>query len=75
MDFFCKECGKRKTGGDEWLLVFKFEKPGTEVKNTIIFADWSAKRALHPRALHFCSLACQNAHVKKRDAREPVTLS
>ncbi len=75
MDFFCKGCGKRKSAGDQWLLVFEFEKPGTGVKNTIVFADWDEKRALHPRALHFCSVMCQKAYGKKSGAREPVTLS
>ena len=74
MEFLCKGCGKQKQTGERWLLAFEFEKPGTDIKNTIVLADWYEKRALHPRALHFCSSACQEAYVAKRDAREPVAL-
>ena len=73
MEFVCKGCGKPKPANEQWLLVFEFGKPGTDFKNTMILAEWDEARALHPSALHFCSIACQKAYVAKRDAREPVT--
>lgn len=63
MDFICKECGKRKGPTDEWLIVFEFEKPGTEIRNMAVLAEWSDKRALDQRAAHFCSISCQKAYV------------
>lgn len=70
MEFVCKGCGKRKGAADEWLLVFEFVKPDTDVKNMIFLAEWDDKRALDPRATHFCSLACQKGYVAKYYARE-----
>ncbi len=72
MDFVCKGCGKRKGPGDEWLLVLEFEKPGTNIRNMVILAEWDDKQALNPRAVHFCSVACQQAFVAKHYARELV---
>ena len=63
MEFLCKGCGKRKGAADEWLIVLEFEKPETDIKNTIVLADWDDKRALDPRAAHFCSITCQKAYV------------
>jgi len=72
MEFFCKGCGQRKGATDQWLLVLEFEKPGTEVKNMVILAEWDDKHALDPRATHFCSFACQKAYVAQHYSRELV---
>lgn len=70
MEFICKGCGKRKGATDQWLLVLELQKPGTEIRNTVILAEWDDKRALDPRATHFCSFACQKAYVAKYYAKE-----
>lgn len=75
MDFVCKGCGKRKGPGDEWLLVVEFEKPGTNIRNMVILAEWDDKQALNARAAHFCSFTCQKAYVAKHYAKELVSSS
>jgi hypothetical protein len=72
MEFLCKGCGKRKGPMDEWLIVLEFEKPGTETRNMVVLAEWNDKRALDPRAAHFCSVACQKAYVAQHYSRELV---
>ena len=72
MEFLCKGCVKRKSATDEWLLVLEFEKPSTEIRNMVILAEWNDKRALDPRAVHFCSITCQKAYIAKHYARELV---
>ncbi len=72
MEFICKGCGKRKGLTDEWLLALEFEKPGTEMRNMVILSEWNDKRALDPRAAHFCSLGCQKEYVAQHYARELV---
>jgi hypothetical protein len=69
MEFVCKGCGKRKGGTEEWLLVWEFEKPGTTIRNMVILAEWNEKRALDPRAAHFCSLSCRKAYVVQHYGR------
>ncbi len=50
--------------------MLEFEKPGAEIKNMVILAEWDEKQARDPRAVHFCSLACQKAYIARHYARE-----
>ena len=70
MEFTCHGCGRYKKQGDEWLLVLELDKPGTQIRNMVILAEWDEKQALDPRAVHFCSLACQKTYSARHYAKE-----
>ncbi len=45
-------------------------KAGHGKGNMVILAEWDDKRALDPRAAHFCRLSCRKAYVAEHYARE-----
>ena len=56
MEFVCTFCGKREGGPETWLLAFELGKPGTDLRNTLIYLDeWDEKLAEESNALYFCS--------------------
>jgi hypothetical protein len=62
--FTCKLCGKREDEPQDWLLAIELIKPGTDVRNTIVFANqWDKKSAYAANAVHFCSKQCKDLYL------------
>ncbi len=66
MEFVCNFCGKREGEPQDWLLIFEFTKPGTDLRNTIFFVTkWDTQIALEANAVHFCSRPCQEQYLAR----------
>lgn len=64
MEFVCKFCGKREGKPQGWLLAFELIKPGSDLRNTLVYLDeWDEKVAREANALHFCSRECQQNYL------------
>lgn len=64
MEFLCKSCGKREGEPQGWLLAVELIKPGSDLRNTIIYLDeWDARIATGDNALHFCSRECREYYL------------
>ena len=67
MDFLCSSCGKRECEPQGWRLIIEFNKPGTDIRNTIFIVDnWDASKALDPHASCFCSPSCEESYLAAR---------
>ena len=64
MEFFCAFCGKRGGEPQSWLLALEMLKPGTDLRNTLVYLDqWDERLAQDSNALYFCSKDCQRSYL------------
>jgi hypothetical protein len=67
MEYMCRLCGKREGEPQGWHLVIEWDKPGTEIRNTIFIMDqWDANRATESNAASFCSDECKEKYLADR---------
>ncbi len=65
--FECDTCHRLKSGDkEEWILGFAAENIGAVSARREISFDpqWDSARALHPLAVHFCSVECKDKYLK-----------
>jgi hypothetical protein len=68
IEFVCDSCGRVKDGDDDaWILGLAAEAVGlTAARREItITSVWDRERAVHPLAVHFCSVQCKNGYMQK----------
>lgn len=67
IQYICESCAMVKNADDPWILGLAAEALGAAGarREVSIFPGWDPDRAVHPLAVHFCSLACKNKYLAK----------
>ena len=77
IQFVCDSCGKIKQSSDAWIVGRAAEAVGVTAarREVTIQSAWDRATALHPFAVHFCSLKCKDSYMAELfapDAKERV---
>lgn len=65
IQFVCDSCTVVKQAGDVWMLGMAAESLGLAAsrREVTILPIWDRSRAVHPLAVHFCSLECKDNYM------------
>lgn len=65
LQFVCDNCSAVKALDDIWILGVAAEAVGvtTARREVTILAAWDRERAVHPLAVHFCSVDCKEKYM------------
>ena len=65
IQFVCDSCGKIKQSSDAWIVGRAAEAVGVTAarREVTIQSSWDRATALHPFAVHFCSLKCKDSYM------------
>src|SRR5438477_2766561 len=65
IQFVCDSCGKIKQSSDAWIVGRAAEAVGVTAarREVTIQSAWDRATALHPFAVHFCSLKCKDSYM------------
>ncbi|MGH9512798.1 MAG: hypothetical protein ACRD2U_11755 [Terriglobales bacterium] len=67
IQFACDSCGTIKEPSDAWILGLAAEAVGVTSarKEVNILSGWDRPNAVHPLAVHFCSLECKDDYMAR----------
>jgi hypothetical protein len=67
IQFVCDSCGKIKQSSDAWIVGRAAEAVGVAAarREVTIQSGWDEATALHPFAVHFCSVKCKDKYMAK----------
>ena len=65
IQFVCDSCAMLKRPDDVWVLGLAAESHGVAAarREVTILSVWDRNRAVHPLAVHFCSLECKDNYL------------
>jgi hypothetical protein len=65
IQFVCDSCGKIKQSSDAWIVGRAAEAVGVAAarREVTIQSAWDMATALHPFAVHFCSVKCKDSYM------------
>ncbi len=65
IQYVCDTCSAVKGAGEVWLVGLAAEAVGlTSARREVtIQSDWDRTSAVHPLAVHFCSMECKNEYM------------
>jgi hypothetical protein len=65
LQFVCDSCSAVKQPGEAWILGHAGEAVGvtTATREVNILSGWDAASAVHPLAVHFCSVQCKEDYI------------
>src|SRR5215467_12132160 len=65
IQFVCDTCSAVKRAEDAWVLGLAAESLGVAAtrREVTILPLWDRTRAVHPLAVHFCSLECKDKYM------------
>lgn len=74
--FACEWCGQLKDPEEVWILGFAAENLGTTAarREITVMSGWDYQRAVHPFAVHFCSVEHKDKYVDALFNTTPVPL-
>ena len=74
VQFICDSCGSVKETSDVWVLGLAAEAIGatSASREVNILSGWDRPNAVHPLAVHFCCLECEDDYVARLFSPEPV---
>jgi hypothetical protein len=74
IDFVCDTCSAVKEPDEEWILGLAAEAVGpvSARREVNIQSTWTREAALHPLAVHFCSIQCKDEYMARLFGTEPV---
>jgi hypothetical protein len=67
IDFVCDTCGAVKQEDESWMLGLAAEAVGSVSarREVNIQSNWTRQAALHPLAVHFCSIQCKDEYMAR----------
>jgi hypothetical protein len=74
VDFVCETCGAVKQIDESWIVGLSAEAVGavSARREVNIQSTWTREAALHPLAVHFCSIQCKDEYMARLFGTEPV---
>lgn len=74
--FACEWCGELKDPDEVWILGYAAENLGTTAarREITVMSGWDYQRAVHPFAVHFCSVEHKDNYVDALFKTTPVPL-
>jgi hypothetical protein len=65
IQFLCDSCSAIKQPEDTWILGIAAEVVGVRAarREITILPVWAYERAVHPLAVHFCSIQCKDNYM------------
>jgi hypothetical protein len=65
LQFVCDFCGAIKLNSETWVVALAAEAVGTSAarREVTIQSDWDRATAVHPLAVHFCSIHCKDDYM------------
>jgi len=74
IDFVCDTCGAVKQADESWVVGLAAEAVGavSARREVNIQSAWTREAALHPLAVHFCSIQCKDEYMARLFGTEPV---
>ena len=74
IQFVCDSCGKIKQSSDGWIVGRAAEAVGvvSARREVNIQSAWTREAAVHPLAVHFCSIECKNDYMARLFGTEPA---
>ena len=72
IQFVCDSCGRLKWPEETWILGIAAEAVGVTAarREVTIKSDWDRTTAVHPLAVHFCSIQCKDRYMAELFASE-----
>jgi hypothetical protein len=72
LEFVCDTCSAVKQPDDVWMVGLAAEAIGTVSarREVNIQSSWSRSTAVHPLAVHFCSMRCKDEYMARLFAPE-----
>jgi hypothetical protein len=67
IDFVCDTCSAVKNLEEEWIVGLAAEAVGavSARREVNIQSTWTREAALHPLAVHFCSIQCKDEYLAR----------
>jgi hypothetical protein len=74
IDFVCDTCSAVKEPENAWIVGLAAEAVGavSARREVNIQSTWTREAALHPLAVHFCSLQCKDEYMARLFGAQPV---
>jgi hypothetical protein len=74
IEFVCDTCSAVKEADDTWIVGLAAEAVGviSARREVNIQSTWTREAALHPLAVHFCSIQCKNEYMARLFGTEPA---
>ncbi len=65
IQFVCDSCGRVKKSSEAWIIAMAAEAIGVTVarREVTIQSAWDEATAVHPLAVHFCSVKCEDTYM------------
>jgi hypothetical protein len=65
IQFVCDSCGRVKESSEAWIVGLAAEAVGITAarREVTIQSDWDRSTAVHPLAVHFCSIRCKDNYI------------
>jgi hypothetical protein len=75
LQFVCDTCSALKQEGDTWIVGIAAEAIGvTSARREVtLLPVWDRERAVHPLAIHFCSVECKDRYMERLFGPEALT--
>ena len=72
IQYVCDTCSAVKGAGEVWLVGLAAEAVGviSARREVTIQSDWDRTTAVHPLAVHFCSMECKDQYMARLFAPE-----
>jgi hypothetical protein len=72
IQFVCDSCGRVKDSRDTWIVGIAAEAVGMTAarRELTIKSDWDRATAVHPLAVHLCSVKCKDDYMTELFAPE-----
>ncbi|MBV8477406.1 MAG: hypothetical protein JOZ36_12125 [Acidobacteria bacterium] len=67
LDFVCDTCSAVKEPGETWIVGLAAEALGavSARREVNIQSTWTREAAVHPLAVHFCSIECKDDYMTR----------
>lgn len=74
--FACEWCGELKRPEEVWIMGYAAENLGTTAarREVTVMSGWDYQRAVHPFAVHFCSVEHKDNYVSALFDTTPLPL-
>ena len=72
IQYVCDTCSAVKGAGEVWLVGLAGDAVGVTLarREVTIQSDWDRTTAVHPLAVHFCSIECKDEYMARLFAPE-----
>ncbi len=75
IQFVCDTCGADKEPSEVWIVGLAAETVGAVSgrREVTILSTWDRTNSIHPLAVHFCSVQCQEDYMARLFGRDSIS--